>query len=109
MNRRRLWTFIVFAILLVAASTFLLASATENFWFGGYGFGTILAQTIYWASYRAAAAITSGNALTTRDGAILAIEVGLNTGLFVVSLGLVFLCLWPFSRVFVAPQATYGP
>ena len=112
------------ALLLVAASTLLLPVAEKSFLFGGHGFGTVLAQGIFWISFRIVAWVT-GDVVNTSLGAILAVEGSLNVLVFLLVVGAAWgiskLTHRGFSRVlagvtfcyllllFVWPQATYGP
>jgi len=43
------------AVLVVTASGLLLPVSEEHFWFSGRGFGTVLAQSLFWISARAGA------------------------------------------------------
>ncbi len=115
--------FFLVVTLLVSLSTFLLHPAEESFLFGGHGFGTRLAQALFWNSRGILVALTGTTVLAF--GAILAVEVALNAALFLLVAGVTLALSTVTHRslrgplvvtascylflLFVWPQATYGP
>jgi len=126
MNRVTLRLIAVAAVLVVFASSFLLPVAEKQFWLGGRGFGTVLAQMLFWDSARLYSKFTGRPFVHLTEIEIWRATVALNVVVFGVLLLVVILLARLVPRIsvrwivglttivylgllFIAPQATVGP
>jgi hypothetical protein len=116
----------VVAVLVVFASSLLLPVAERQFWLGGRGFGTILAQTLFWNSARIYSKFTGRQFVHMTEVEYWRATVALNVVVFGLLLLVVILLARLIPRIsvrwivalttivylgllFIAPQATVGP
>lgn len=108
----------------VATVALLLPMARDQFWLGGQGHGTMLAQVTFWWAATLVRISTGAVSYNSSPAAVTTVWVLINVVLFLVGASVVALLVpsraaWRWSLLalslvtlvllFVAPQATYGP